>query len=158
MPGLKRSLLKRESSHLPLTVIELEQAEIEIIKIVQHCSLAEEICQSNSVSAKLSKNSALKKLNPVISKGLLRVSGQIEKATVPFDVRHPIIFPSDHHVTQLIIEDHHRSGGHGGMANTWASLRNKYWVVRVAITVRKILGKCISCKKRKGACGPTNYG
>ena len=147
--GLCSNLADRESSHLPLTAIELEQAEIEIVKIVQHCSFAEEICQSNFVSAKLSQNSALKKLTPVIFKGLLRVSKRIEKAPVPFDVRHPIILPSDHHVTQLIFEDHHRNGERGRMANTWASLRNKYWVVRGSITVRKIWGKCISCKKRR---------
>ena len=72
---------------MPLTVIELELAEIEIIKTVQHCSFAEEICLLNSVSAKHSQNSALKKLNPVIFKGLLRIGGRIEKAPVPFDTQ-----------------------------------------------------------------------
>ena len=56
-------------------------------------------------------------------------------------------------MTKLIIENHHRNGGHGGITNTWASLRNKYWVVRGAITVRKILGKCISSEKSNGCAG-----
>ena len=38
-------------------------------------------------------------------------------------------------MTNLITEDHHRNGGHGEMTNTWASLRNKYWVVKGAMTV-----------------------
>ena len=72
---------------------------------------------------------------------------------MPLDIRHPIILPREHHVTQLINEDHHCNGGHVGMTNAWASLRIEYWVVRGAITIKKTLGKCISCKKRNGCAG-----
>ena len=67
-------------------------------------------------------------------------------------VKHPVL-PSKHHVTRLIIEDHHRLLGHSGMSNTWTSLRQRFWVIKGALTVRGVLGKCIFCRKRNRSCG-----
>ena len=69
-------------------------------------------------------------------------------APVAFSRKKPIILPSDHHVNRLIIEDQHRKGGHCGMANTWIQLRQTYWIVKGAATVRKVLGKCVFCRRR----------
>jgi len=66
-------------------------------------------------------------------------------SSMTFSQKHTIILPSDHHVTRLIIEDHHRKVGHCGMVGTWTSLRQSFWIVRGAVTVRKVLGKCILC-------------
>jgi len=74
-------------------------------------------------------------------------------SSMTFSQRHPIILPSDHHVTQLIIEDHQRKVGHCGMASTWTSLRQSFWIVRGAVTVRKVLGKCILCRRRNSRPG-----
>jgi len=74
-------------------------------------------------------------------------------STMTFSQRHPIILPSDHHVTQLIIEDHQRKVGHCGMARTWTSLRQSFWIVRGAVTVRKVLGKGIPCQRQNSSPG-----
>ena len=34
------------------------------------------------------------------------------------------------------------------MSYTWTSLRQKYWVIKGAATVRKILGQCLYCNRR----------
>ena len=145
---LKEVLLKKKMPSSPLTVDELELAETEIIKNVQRHEFSDVISRLNNTSTKLPKSSTLKRLNPVLFEGVLRIGGRIEKAPIEFDIRHPIILPADHHVTKLIIENHHQEVGHSGMASTWASLRHKYWVIKGAITVRKILGNCVFCKKR----------
>jgi len=63
--------------------------------------------------------------------------------------KHPIIFSSDHLVTQVIIEDHHRKVGHCGMASTWISLRQSLWIVEGTATGRrKILSECMFCQRR----------
>ena len=70
-----------------------------------------------------------------------------------YESRHPIILPSKHHVTRLIIEDNHRLLGHSGMSSTWTSLRQRFWVIKGALTVGGVLGKCIFCRKRNRSCG-----
>ena len=98
--------------------------------------------------------SKLAKLQPFIdSVGILTVSGRIQKAPVNYECRHPSILSSEHHVTRLIIEDYYRLLEHLGMSNTWTSLRQRFWVIKSALTVRGVLGKCIFCRKRNKSCG-----
>ena len=140
---------KRAVPEGPLSVDELEEAENEIIACVQRSGFEKEI----SSLSELSKSNPLRKLRPIVHQGLLRVGGRLRNARENFDVKHPIILPSSHHVTRLLIEDHHRLMGHSGMASTWTSLRQRFWIVKGAATVRKILGKCLFCRKRNASPG-----
>ena len=151
---LKRRLLKRPIPKGQLTVDELDKAERAIIQCVQCQTFAKEInellCDSKTC---VHKSSPLRKLNPVLFEGILRVGGRLDRALIPFEVKHPVILPSQHHVTKLIIRDHHQSVGHSGMSHTWASLRQRYWILRGASTVRSVLGKCPQCKRRNAKAG-----
>ena len=152
---LKGRLLKRSVEEGPLTVDEIERALAEIIKIVQrrtfHVELRElEGCATKTRGRKVGR---LRKLNPMLKDGILRVGGRLDNAPLEFSVRHPIILPSDHHVTRLVIEDYHYRVGHSGMAHTWTSIRQNYWIVKGAATVRKVLGKCILCRRRNARAG-----
>ena len=132
-----------------LKSVSLEEAEKEIIACMQRSRFEKEI----SSLSELSKSNPLRKLRPIVHQGLLRVGGRLRNARKNFDVKHPIIVPSSHHVTRLLIEDHHRLMGHSGMASTWTSLRQKFCIVKGAATVRKILGKCLFCRKRNASPG-----
>ena len=39
------------------------------------------------------------------------------------------------------------------MGHTWASLRQLYWIVKDSVTVRRVIGNCVFCKKRKAPVG-----
>ena len=132
-----------------LTVDELETSAVEIAKAVQLCSFFDEISLLLSSCRDTHKSGRLLKLNPVLVDGILRVGGRLCHAPLAFSRKHQIILPSDHHVTRLIIEDQHRRTGLCGMANTWTKLRQTYWIVKGAATVRKVLGKCVFCRRRK---------
>ena len=132
-----------------LKSVSLEEAEKEIIACMQRSSFVKEI----SSLSELSKSNPLRKLRPIVHQGFLRVGGRLRNARENFDVKHPIISPSSHHVTRLLIEDHHRLMGHSGMASTWTSLRQRFWIVKGAATVRKILGKCLFCRKGNASPG-----
>ena len=93
------------------------------------------------------------KLNPCLFQGILCVGGRIDQAELSFSIRHPMILPSHHHVTKLIIQDHHKTIGHSGMSHIWSSLRQKYWIIKGAATVRKVLGQCFQCKRRNAPPG-----
>ena len=95
----------------------------------------------------------LLKLKPILVDGVLRVGGRLDKAPVDFSVRHPVILPSDSHFTALLILHHHQLVGHSGMGHTWASLRQSYWIVKGSVTVRRVIGNCVFCKKRNAPVG-----
>ena len=58
------------------------------------------------------EGSSMSKLNPIIENGLLREGGRIRRVPVPYHV----ILPYKHHVTELIIREHHQGVGHSGIS------------------------------------------
>ena len=83
---------------------------------------------------------SLQKINPIYVSGVLRVGGRLRNAPLDFDVKHPIIIPANSQVTRLLIERCHKDVGHSGSSHTWSVLRERYWILKGAATVRKILG------------------
>ena len=108
---LKNKLLHKGIAFQSISVDELDRAEEEIIKCVQQDRFSEEVIQLRS-GKQHTRNNCLRKLNPFVSKGILRVAGRLQQSLQPFDVQHPIILSSSHHVTKLIIKDHQRTVGH----------------------------------------------
>ena len=54
----------------------------------------------------------------------MRVRGRLASAPVPYEKKHPILLPSKHNVTDLIIKQYHESLGHMGQECVLSSLRN----------------------------------
>ena len=107
---LKRVFKKNKSRRVTTTVAEREEAETFILKEVQRTAFADEITRLSSKggSGKCKKNSPLLKLNPFLDdRGLLRVGGRVEKSSLPFEIKHPVILPRSSHVTNLMIEHYH---------------------------------------------------
>ena len=93
------------------------------------------------------------KLQPVLNDGILRVGGRLANAPVEWEVKHPIIIRGSSPFTTLLILKHHIEVGHSGMSHTWTSLRQRYWVVNGASTVRRVIGQCLLCKRRNASPG-----
>ena len=70
-----------------------------------------------------------------------------------FAVKHPVVLPNHSHVTKLVIQDHHERVGHAGISLTWAAIRQKFWIVKGAVTVRNVLGQCLLSKRRNAWAG-----
>jgi len=119
-----------------LTVNELRVAATAIIVHVQRQAFGSR------------KNISLQKLSPFQSEdGTLRVGGRLNKADLHFQTKHPIILPANHHITDLIILHCHAMTGHAGIERTLAETRQVFWIVKGRATVRRVLSKCITCKK-----------
>ena len=95
----------------PLTVDEIESAENVIIQSVQRDHFHKEINY-------LKRNKIIDKNLLTRFEGVLRVGGRLEKANIPFAVKHPVVLPNDSHVTKLVIQDYHERVGHVGMFHT----------------------------------------
>jgi len=143
-----------------LSVQEVQEAEMAIIKYVQRLSFQEvrkalrRIGSSQLAREVTSQLKNLKipvhmrKLHPLLDdKGILRVGGRLENALIEYEAKHPIILPYRHHVTDLIISQHHQNTGHLGQEYVLSSLRQLYWIVKGRSAVRRVISGCFLCKK-----------
>ena len=79
-----------------------------------------------------------------------RCRGRLSNADLDVCAKHPILLPSSHHFTTLVILHSHEKVLHGGVKETLTELRSRFWVVKGRSIVRKLLHKCVVCKKVDG--------
>ncbi|CAK9826422.1 hypothetical protein ANTRET_LOCUS4277 [Anthophora retusa] len=133
----------------PPTATELRKAEETIIKIVQQSSFTIEI-DSLSKGKPISKGSRLVSLNPFLDElGIIRVGGRLTNAPVPFNAKHPVVLPTSHPFTNLVIKNEHLRSLHAGPQQTLASLRDRFWILSGRRIVRKIVRQCFNCFRAK---------
>ncbi|GFW87889.1 uncharacterized protein TNCV_1359931 [Trichonephila clavipes] len=98
------------SSHInttSLTFSENKTAEETIIRWVQGIYFQEEI-QSIKKQISLRPKSPLRSLYPFIDEhGLVRVEGRLKNSQLRFYSKHPIILPSQHSISELLIKEQH---------------------------------------------------
>ena len=81
---------------------------------------------------------------------LLRCRGRLDHALLPYESKFPVLLPSDHHLTKLIILRCHHEVLHNGVGETLTQLRTRYWVVKGRQVVKRILSTCTLCKRVEG--------
>jgi hypothetical protein len=87
-------------------------------------------------------------------KGYLRCRGRLGRGKMPFDTKHPLILPTNHWVTELIIRECHENVYHDGVKETLAELRSMYWITKGRQKVKSVLRKCHLCKLLEGLSYP----
>ncbi|XP_078495514.1 uncharacterized protein LOC144750757 [Ciona intestinalis] len=155
------SKVRKSANELPLTnsltVDEMKLAECELVKYTQRRYFPEVVRslarKKIGTSSRVSLPKSMCKLNPILVEGVLRVGGRLNRAPVVYDLRHPAVIPQRSQFTELLIKDHHFKVGHSGMGHTWASLRQRYWIVKGGAAVRHVLGKCLPCRRRNSKPG-----
>ena len=128
----------------PLSFEELETAMLSAIKLVQNSAFSKEI-KSLSRGEALDRKSSLLSLNPFLQQGIIRVGGRLELADIPYAKKHPIVLPSNHHVTKLIIRDEHIARKHAGTQATLYGVRESFWPIDGRNVTRKIIYQCVKC-------------
>ena len=83
-------------------------------------------------------------------RGLWRCRGRIQNAGVPYCTKHPVLLHKDHHFTMLIVKQAHSRVLHGGVKETLAELRSKFWIVRGRNFVKSIIHQCYACRRYEG--------
>ena len=148
---------KIQEKGIDLSVEELEHAETEILKHVQNDSFHEEIkeLKANRV---VNRSSGRRKLDPIITDGLLCVGGRLKNANSTNICKNPIILPKDHHVVTLIIRDCHERAGHTGAEHVLSLTRDRYWIVQGRRAVQKTLNCCLTCRKKYATPGRVKMG
>ena len=142
------------ASEARLDVNEMKIAEKIILQCVQQKYFQEEVETLQRKGAKtthVKKSSPLRKLDPIWKDGLLLVGGRLRHAPIPENAKHPILLPKEIHVTNLIIQHYHYVSGHLGREYILSLLRRKYWILQANSAVRKLLSRCVSCRRWKSS-------
>ena len=82
--------------------------------------------------------------------GFLRSKGRIDNAEFPLEVSHPIVLPKNHHLVTLIVNEAHQRIFHNGVNQTMSEVRKKFWIPCLRQICRKLIFKCVICKKLEG--------
>ena len=83
-------------------------------------------------------------------KRLICCKGHLGQANLPHDMKYPVLLPTKHHFTNLLILDRHKKVHHNGIADTLASIRENYWICRGREAVKKVIRRCVTCRRFEG--------
>ena len=81
---------------------------------------------------------------------IIRCHGRTQESPPPYDTKFPILLPSDHSCTRLIVLQSHNQVMHNGVRETLTQVRSKYWITKGCQVVKKILSKCTNCRRLEG--------
>ncbi|XP_063911968.1 uncharacterized protein LOC135128820 [Zophobas morio] len=140
---------KRNHKRVKLDVHNFEDARNKVIKFIQRQVFAKELneLKTNGV---VNTTSAILSLSPFIDNdGIIRVGGRLRHSNFTFAVKHPILLPSNHHFTKLVIQYFHEQQLHAGAQATLAAIRQQYWILSARNVIRHTLHKCIRCFRTK---------
>ena len=140
----------------PLTVKEVRQAEDVVIRYVQRTSFQEEMALLKMATPginempNLKRSSTIHRLNPMVDDGILRVGGRLNRSAMPEESKHQAILPKKHPIVYLILQQIHGNKGHVGRNHMMAIFHQRFWVAGVNSAARKVIRKCVSCRKQRG--------
>lgn len=141
------STVTTNSSHC-LSLTELKSAERYWISFIQKETFSQEIISLKS-GKRVLRSSSLKLLNPFLDDhGLLRVGGREQHSTRSYDVKHPLIVHSRHHLVRLLIISEHVRLLHAGPTLLSASLSARYHIVRGRSVIRSVTRNCVICRRK----------
>lgn len=146
---LNRELLECESE-IECEDFKRREAELSIIKSVQHNVFKEEIKILNRKNSLPIKHKLYKYQPFIDEKGVLRITTRLSKANSQFseDKISPIILPGNHKLTELVILHVHKNNHHVHYDTVVNDLQQKYFIPNIRWKVRKIIRNCCyQCKK-----------
>ena len=132
-----------------LTLEDIERGEKTIFRLVQRTAFPQEV-RRLQLGQSVHKDSKLSRLGPYIEGDLIRVGGRLSRSFLNYDSKHPIVLPCKNRTTELIIQDTHKNAGHEGRQHVLSDLRRKFWVLKANAEVRRVIGKCLGCRRRLG--------
>ena len=134
-----------------MTTEELEKSEKVIIRVVQSEVFAAELKYLTEKSGTTKPTNYIKEFNLFLDEDpLLRCKTKLRHAEIPEDNKNPIIIPSRHQFSWLIIQEAHEKVYHSGIGLTLLTVRQRFWILRGRESVKRVLRDCTACKRLQG--------
>ncbi|XP_035995613.1 uncharacterized protein LOC110368714 isoform X1 [Fundulus heteroclitus] len=134
----------------PRSPKELNAASNLILQSVQKEAFPDE---STSLQANqtVHSSSSIVTLDPYMDEGLIKVGGRLKHASLDAVFKNPIILPSKHHVSKLLVLHYHAMVVHQGRQFTESAVRQAgLWIVGCKRLVSSVIYHCITCRKLRG--------
>ncbi|XP_011859827.1 PREDICTED: uncharacterized protein LOC105557253 [Vollenhovia emeryi] len=129
----------------PLTAAKLERAERIILRWVQQEAFPVEIRYLQE-GRPFPRKSQLRALSAYIDEeGLISVGGRLQHAEIKSEQKNPIVLPTKHHVTSIILRDRHERLLHCPPEQLLHDVRQRFWPISGRREVRKIIKKYVKC-------------
>ena len=131
-----------------LRLDEIRKAEKDLIILVQAEALSSEAIIAGGASNSSLQASRISKLRPRLINGLLCVGGRLTNSSLTAESKHPIILPRSHFVTDLLIRYYHVMEGHAGVNHVLTAVRQRFWILHGAETVKRTIRRCPVCRRQ----------
>ena len=80
---------------------------------------------------------------------MFKAGRRLNYAKIPHNSKHPIILPTSYAVIRLIIDEIHTTFHHCSREQFLSLSSEKYWIVNSKTIIKRVLAKCLYCKKMK---------
>ena len=142
----RKPLQEREKACL--TVEELRASLHTCIKVAQEECFPEEIYLLKK-KLPIHRSSPLLGVTPFIGEeGALRVGGRLGQSPQKFETN-PLILPSHHKITELIVAQYHKAFMHATTERLLGEMRSCYWLQHPKRTIRRCIRNCLVCRKQR---------
>ena len=144
---------KKKHTDISLTASELDTAENFVIGKIQseHFEMELSFLAGATSSSDRKPPLLVSQFNLFVDeKGILRAKSRIKNANVESGCKEPILLPSRHYYSELVIQDYHLKVFHNGVRDTLNAIRQRYWVLRGRESVKKLVRRCVICRKSEG--------
>ena len=137
---MKQSVKKLKLNEGILTTEELEESEKVMIRVAQSEVFAAELKYLSEKLATTKLTNYIKEFNLFLHEDhLFRCKMKFRHAEIPEDNINPIIIPSRHQFSRLIIQEAHEKVHHSGIGLTLSSVRQRFWILRGRDSVKRVL-------------------
>ena len=135
--------------HGPITTAEIQSAELAWLRNIQAQHFPSEIASLRQKANTLGPLSRQLRMF-MDDNNLLRVGGRLHNAPLDYSAKFPILLPTRHKFTELVIRDAHQRVVHAGVNSTVTQIRRRYWIPKIRAVVKSALRVCVVCKKVMG--------
>jgi len=151
---LKEKVSKATRINSQSEVEAFQHAKTTLFMLVQEECFSEDIIKIKNKQP-LKKSSSIIKLNPFLdNNNILRVGGRLQRSTLSIEEKHPIILPSKHQVSKMVIDWCHSMVAHSGRGITLNKVREcGFWIIGGSSLTKNIISKCVTCRKLYGSTG-----
>lgn len=133
-----------------LSVEELSNSELKIVKLIQKQAFSTEIRKLPLNKDQQIECKTLKILSPFLDdRFMLRVGGRLSRAVIPYEHKHPLLLPAKSPLVRLLIKREHLRLCHAAPQNTLANFRLRYWPIDGMREVKSVIHQCLICFRFK---------
>ena len=130
------------------TAAELKEAEDQWVKSVQRSTFTEEYQRLLSGDSNvIYKGQLILFLN---KDHIICCRGRLNQSDLPTNLKNPILLPTKHRFTELLVKERHYVVHHNGTPETLAAVRERYWIVKGRVVVKKVIRQCHICRRYDG--------